>query len=123
MAVAGALIFEGDGLDHSVVIQRLHERLHLIPRYRQRLEQPALRLANPVWVDDSGFDVNWHVRRAQLASPAGDAELAAFIGHEMSRKLDRARPLWELHVIERMAGGRVALVPKMHHALGDGVGA
>lgn len=123
MAVAGALIFEGDGLDHAVVRQRLQERLHLIPRYRQRLEQPALGLANPVWVDDSSFDVDWHVRRAQLASPAGDAELAAFIGHEMSRRLDRARPLWELHVIERMAGGRVALVPKMHHALVDGVGA
>jgi WS/DGAT/MGAT family acyltransferase len=63
------------------------------------------------------------VRQATLPAPGGDAELAAFVGREFSRRLDRSRPLWELYVVDGMTDGRVALVPKMHHALVDGVAA
>jgi diacylglycerol O-acyltransferase len=124
MAVGAALIFErGPGTTHAAVTERLAARMHLIPRYRQRLEEPPLGLANPVWVDDPSFDIAWHVRPAKLPAPAGDAELAAYVAREMSRRLDRGRPLWELHVIEELSGGRSAIVPKMHHALVDGIAA
>lgn len=124
MAVAGVLVFEaGPGLAHDALVSRLEQRLHLIPRYRQRLEEPALGLANPVWVDDADFDLEWHLRRSALPSPGGDAELCAYVAREMSRRLDRSRPLWELHVIDGLAGDRVALAPKIHHALVDGVAA
>jgi WS/DGAT/MGAT family acyltransferase len=63
------------------------------------------------------------VRHATLPAPGGDAELAAFVAREFSRRLDRSRPLWELHVVDGLADDRVALVPKMHHALVDGVAA
>ena len=122
MAVGAALIFErGPGTTHAAVMERLASRMHLIPRYRQRLEAPPLGLAQPVWVDDPSFDIAWHVRAAALPAPAGDAELAQFVAREMSRRLDRDRPLWELHVIEELSDGRSALVPKMHHALVDGI--
>ena len=119
MAVGGVLVFEGGpGLTHAAVVERLESRLHLIPRYRQRLAQPTPGgLTNPVWVDDRGFEASWHVRRA-----ATD-DLAALVGVEMSRRLDRTRPLWELTVADGFDGDRVALVPKMHHALVDGVAA
>src|SRR3954452_14607120 len=124
MAVGAALIFErGPGTTHAAVTERLASRMHLIPRYRQRLEEPPLGLANPVWVDDPGFDIAWHVRPAKLPEPAGDDELAEFVAREMSRRLDRRRPLWELHVIEELSDGRSAIVPKMHHALVDGIAA
>jgi diacylglycerol O-acyltransferase / wax synthase len=124
MTVGGVLVFEdGDGLRHDRVVERLAERLHLIPRYRQRLAQPAPGLTNPVWVDDEGFDLGWHVRYARLPGAGTEDELERFVGHEMSRRLDRARPLWELAVVEGLAGGRTALVPRMHHALVDGVAA
>jgi WS/DGAT/MGAT family acyltransferase len=124
MSVGAALMFDGgEGLRRDAVVERLQQRLHLIPRYRQRLEEPPLGLANPVWVDDGDFDAGWHVRSATLPEPGGDAELAAFVAREMSRKLDRSRPLWELTVVDGLAGGRIALVPKMHHALVDGVAA
>jgi WS/DGAT/MGAT family acyltransferase len=125
MAVGGVLVFEGGpGLAHDAVLRRLDQRLHLIPRYRQRLQSPAPGgVANPVWVDDTSFDVGWHVRRAALPAPGGPEQLAELIGQEFSRRLDRTRPLWELTVVDGMAGGRVALVPKMHHALVDGVAA
>jgi diacylglycerol O-acyltransferase / wax synthase len=125
MGVGGLLVFEaGPGLEHARVRERVEQRLHLIPRYRQRLQSPAPAVTNPVWVDDDQFDLGWHVRRAALPAPGGPAELAELVGHELSRRLDRARPLWELTVIEGVAGGeRGALLAKMHHALVDGVAA
>jgi len=124
MAVGAVLVFEGGcGLDYDAVVERLRTRLHLIPRYRQRLASPVPGVAQPEWVDDEHFDLAWHVRHVALPAPGGDTELAAFVGSEFSRKLDRDRPLWELSVVEGLAGGRVALVPRMHHALVDGIGA
>jgi diacylglycerol O-acyltransferase / wax synthase len=125
MAVGAALVFDdGPGVRYDAVVERLRSRIHLIPRYRQRLEEGLPGgLTQPVWVDDTSFDPAWHVRHATLPEPGGDAELAAFVGREFSRRLDRSRPLWELHVVDGLADGRVALVPKMHHALVDGVAA
>jgi len=124
MSVGGVLIFEGGGgVAHGALMQRLSDRLHLIPRYRQRIEAPPLGLANPVWVDDAAFDLGWHVRRASLDPPGDRRTLCELIGQEFSRRLDRSRPLWELTVVDGLEGDRVALVPRMHHALVDGVGA
>ena len=123
MAVGGLLLFEdGDGMRHEHVLERVEARLHLVPRYRQRLQSSAAGLANPVWIDDDDFDLGWHVRRAALPA-TGDAALAEFVGQQMSRRLDRSRPLWELTVIEGVGDGRIALLAKMHHALVDGVAA
>jgi diacylglycerol O-acyltransferase len=121
MAVGAALVFEGGpGLSYEAVRERLTARLHLIPRYRQKLVEAPLGIAGPVWADDEDFDLDWHLDHATLPSP--DA-LPDYLGREMSRKLDRARPLWELHIVDGLANGRVALMPKMHHALVDGVAA
>jgi WS/DGAT/MGAT family acyltransferase len=124
MAVGGLLLFEdGPGLRYDAVLERVEARLHLIPRYRQRLRSSAAGLANPVWIDDDGFDLGWHVRRAVLPEPGGEEQLAELVGRELSRRLDRSRPLWELTVIAGLEGGRAALLAKMHHALVDGVAA
>src|SRR2546423_1944453 len=124
MAVGAVLVFEsGHGLDYEAVVERLRTRLRLIPRYRQRLAYAVPGVAQPEWVDDEHFDLQWHVRHVALPPPGGDAELADFVGREFSRKLDRDRPLWELTVVSGLTGGRVALVPRMHHALVDGVAA
>ena len=121
MAVGGALVFEGGpGLTYEAVRERLQARLHLIPRYRQKLLEAPLRLAGPEWVDDEDFDLDWHLDHATLPTPDG---LADYVGRVMSHKLDRARPLWELHVVDGLADGQVGLVTKMHHALVDGVAA
>jgi WS/DGAT/MGAT family acyltransferase len=124
MAIAGVVLVEaGPGVTYDAICRRIQQRVHLIPRYRQRIEQPVLGLANPVWVDDEDFDVEWHVRLAKLPPPGGDSELADYVSREAARLMDRSRPLWELHVVEGLAGNRVAIVPKMHHALVDGLGA
>jgi diacylglycerol O-acyltransferase len=124
MAVGGLLMFEPRAeLSLAAVCERIAGRIHLIPRLRQRLEEPILGIANPVWVDDTGFDLEWHVRQASLPRPGGQAELGAFIGREFSHRLDRARPLWQITLIEGLHGQRLALLLKAHHALVDGLAA
>lgn len=128
MTIGGVMIFEGGrAFQQEVLLERVQSRLHLIPKYRKRLQAPAAGVLNPVWVDDQGFDLNFHVRRASLPGPASEAspaeQLAAVVGAEMSRKLDRSRPLWELTVVDGLPAGRVALLTKMHHALVDGMAA
>jgi diacylglycerol O-acyltransferase len=124
MSVGGVLVFDGGpGLRHEQILELLGNRIHLVPKYRKRLAHLAPGVTNPVWVDDRSFDLGWHVRRAALPAPGTDAQLAEFVGHEMSRRLDRSRPLWELTVVEGLVNGGVAIVPKMHHALVDGIAA
>src|SRR5215208_3781214 len=118
----GVLVFDGP-VEREEIVRRLRERIHLIPRYAMRLDEAPLGIANPVWVDDEAFDPDRHVRRVALPAPGGDAELCELVGHAMSERLDRSRPLWQLLVVEGLEDGRSAIVAKMHHALVDGVAA
>ena len=97
------------------------ERIHLAPPLRKRALRMPFGLHHPVWVDDPAFDLDFHVRRASLPTPGGDAELAEFVADTASRTLDPARPLWEMHVVEGLPDDRVAVVAKVHHAILDGV--
>ena len=122
MHVGGVLVFDGV-VSREELVRRLRERIHLIPRYAMRLDEAMLGIANPVWVADESFDPERHVRRVALPAPGGDAELNELVGDLMSDRLDRSRPLWQLHVVEGLAGGRTAIVARMHHALVDGIAA
>jgi diacylglycerol O-acyltransferase len=122
MHVGGVLVLDGE-VPYEAVVDRVAKRLPLIPRYRMRLEEGALGLANPMWVEDAAFEPERHVRRLALPAPGGDAELCELVGDVMSEPLHREAPLWRLLVVEGLAGGRNAIVAKMHHALVDGVAA
>src|SRR3954454_24981173 len=99
----------------------LRERLPLLPPLRWRLGEVALGLDYPYWADDSDFDLGYHVRELGLAAPGTDAQLAEQVARIISRPLDRARPLWELYVIEGLESGQVAVRTKIHHAVIDGL--
>jgi len=123
MHVGGLAIFgEPDGgLDVEALERHIARRIGRVPRFRQRVRSVPGGLARPVWVDDSAFDLDHHVRRSHLARPGGERQLREFVGRVMARPLDRDRPLWELYVIEGLEGGRFAILTKTHHALVDGV--
>ena len=124
MAVGGLMVFAPEPkLTRAMVAERIAERIHLVPRLRQRLEEPPLGIASPVWTDDTGFDLDWHVRQASLPAPGDAKEIGAFVGREFSHRLDRSRPLWEATLIEGMEGGRQGLLMKVHHAVVDGLAA
>jgi len=99
----------------------LRERLPLLPPLRWRLAEVPLGLDYPYWVDDGEFDLDYHVRELALAHPGNDSQLAEQTARIMSRPLDRARPLWELYVIEGLESGMVGVLTKIHHAVVDGL--
>ena len=109
------------GFDHHRLRALVSDRISFVPRYRQRLAEVPGGLANPVWVDDDHFDLDYHVRRSALPRPGTDDQLRELVSRIVSRRLDRSRPLWEIYVVEGLAGDRVALLYKSHQALVDGV--
>jgi diacylglycerol O-acyltransferase / wax synthase len=115
--------FEGPPPCHADVLAAIEAKLHLAPRYRQKVRFPPLGAGRPVWVDDPHFILSYHVRRTALPAPGGDDELRALVGRVMSHQLDRARPLWELWVVEGLGDERWALISKLHHAMVDGISA
>jgi diacylglycerol O-acyltransferase / wax synthase len=121
--VGATIVVEGEPPEFERLLDHVDARLALVPRFRQRVTRTPLELSNPVWTDDPRFDLRWHVRRAALPSPGGAAELHELVGRIMSEPLDFSRPLWQLYLVEGLAGGRHALVNKTHHALVDGVAA
>jgi diacylglycerol O-acyltransferase / wax synthase len=121
MHVAGCMVFEGTAPAYEDLVQEILSRLHLVPRYRQRLAFVPFDQGRPVWVDDPHFKVTYHVRHTALPRPGGDDELKRLAGRVFSQALDRARPLWELWLVEGLAENRFALLSKTHHALVDGV--
>jgi WS/DGAT/MGAT family acyltransferase len=100
---------------------RIEARLPRLRRYAQRAVPVPFELAHPSWEDDPGFDVHNHLFRWALPSPGGMAELREAAAALLTRRLDRSRPLWEMHVFEGLDGGRTALLQLVHHCMIDGV--
>ncbi|HEY3728768.1 MAG TPA: wax ester/triacylglycerol synthase family O-acyltransferase [Solirubrobacteraceae bacterium] len=121
MHVAGCMVFEGTAPAYDEFVAHVFSRLHLVPRYRQRLAFVPLGQGRPVWVDDPHFNVNFHVRHSALPLPGGDEQLKRLAGRVFSQSLDRTRPLWELWLVEGLSDDRFAVLSKTHHALVDGV--
>src|SRR5436309_1564350 len=101
--------------------QLIAERLPRLPPFRWRLQQVPLGLDYPYWVDDPDFDLEYHVRELALAPPPTDAKLAEQVARIFARPLDRARPLWELYVIQGLQDGHVGMLTKIHHSAVDGL--
>jgi diacylglycerol O-acyltransferase len=114
-------LFEGPAPAHGELRECIERAFEGAPRYRQRVLGIPFEAGRPVWHDDPHFSLAYHLRRTALPAPGGHAELNALVGRVMSQQLDRARPLWELWAVERVAGGRWALIAKFHHAMVDGI--
>ena len=123
MHIGSVGIFEGPPPSRQELLAAVEGKLHLVPRYRQKVRLPPFHVGPPVWIDDTHFNLDYHVRRTALASPGGEDELRALVGRVMSQQLDRTKPLWEMWVAEGLGAGRWALISKTHHCMVDGVAA
>ena len=126
MHVAGLSVFDpstrpGGRVRFEDVESVIASRIHMIPRFRQKVRIVPFHLNLPVWVDDPTFDLDFHLRRVALPSPGGRRELAEFTQRVLSRRLDRTKPLWELYVIESLEAGHFATLMKVHHSMVDGI--
>jgi diacylglycerol O-acyltransferase len=127
MHVAGTATFEGGalvngegGLDIDAIRDYVASRLHLIPRYRQRLAYLSLQ-SRPIWIDDAHFNVHYHVRHTALPKPGDERQLKRLAARIMSQHLDRSKPLWEIWFVEGLQDGRFAMISKIHHCMVDGM--
>jgi hypothetical protein len=121
MHVGGVLVFDGEAPSYDDLVAHVESRLHLVPRYRQKLATVPLAQARPRWVDDPGFDVRFHVRDTALPSPGSAEQLRNIVGRVFSQRLDRSKPLWELWLVQGLERNRFAIINKTHHSLVDGV--
>jgi len=127
MHVGGVLVFDAGplatpegGVDFERIRHHVEAALPRLPRYRQRVVRAPL-LDEPVWIDDARFNLDYHVRHTSLPRPGDERQLKRLAARIFSQELDRAKPLWELWVVEGLEGGRFAFVMKVHHCMVDGV--
>ncbi len=121
MHVAACAVFDGPAPAYEELLETVRARLHLVPRYRQRLAFVPYGQGRPVWVDDPYFQVAYHIRHTALPEPGADSQLKRLTGRVFSQALDRTRPLWEMWMVEGLSDERFALLSKTHHALVDGI--
>jgi diacylglycerol O-acyltransferase / wax synthase len=120
----GASLLGRDGrVRIEAVREQLEPRLSLVPRFRQLLYRPRPGLGWPLWVDASAFDLADHVAVRPVAAPGGQAELLAACQELAARRLDPARPLWELWLLPGLPDRRVGAYLRLHHAVADGAAA
>ena len=121
MHVGGVCIFEGPPMSYEDLLEHVRSRLHLVPRFRQKLAYPPAPTGRPFWVDDPAFNLEYHVRHSALPSPGSEEQLRNMAARVFSQQLDRTKPLWELWMVQGLTRKRFAFVTKTHHALVDGV--
>ncbi len=121
MHVASVMVFEGEAPTLDELVEHVVNRLHLVPRYRQRLAYVPFGQGRPVWTDDPHFNPYYHIRHTALPRPGDEGSLKRLAGRIFSQRLDRSKPLWEMWLVQSLAGGRFAVIAKTHHALVDGI--
>jgi diacylglycerol O-acyltransferase len=143
MHVGALLVFDGEAPDYDELADQIRGRLHLVPRYRQKLVIPPLETGRPLWADDPSFNLEYHLRHTALPQPGTEDQLMRLAARIFSQQLDRSKPLWETWLVEGLEasasgersdgeraardrkgsarGRRFALISKTHHALVDGV--
>src|SRR3954462_2308735 len=121
MHVGSVAVFEGPAPTYGDVVRLLLSKLPVVPRYRQRVREVPLQLGRPVWVDDPHFQILYHVRHTAVPGPGSDEQLRNLAGRVLGQRLDMAKPLWELWLVEGLADNRWAIISKVHHCMVDGV--
>lgn len=121
MHIGGLIIAEGPPPAYDDLLDSIRSRLHLVPRYRQKLAVPPMETGRPMWIDDPSFFLEYHVRQTALPHPGDEGQLTELAARIFSQRLDRDKPLWEMWLIEGLSGGRFAIISKNHHALIDGI--
>ncbi len=111
-----------EGFGYERVVDRIAERVALVPRFSWKLREVGLGLDEPYWVEDPFFDARRHIHHETVPSPGSMRELGALVGRLYAETLDRDRPLWDVWLIEGLDDGRFAMFLKTHHCLMDGEG-
>ncbi|TPW10979.1 MAG: putative diacylglycerol acyltransferase, partial [Acidimicrobiaceae bacterium] len=106
--------------DFDQLLRRMERATHVVERLRQRVQPVPVNLSAPIWVDDSNFDIRYHVRHMALPKPGSMRQLFDIASLVACDPFERTRPLWQFVVVDGLRGGRSALIQKLHHTIADG---
>src|SRR3954452_9374584 len=121
MHVGSVAVFDGPAPSYGDVVRLLLSKMPLVPRYRQRVRPVPMQLGRPLWVDDPHFQILYHERHTAVPGPGSDEQLRNLAGRVLGQRLDMAKPLWELWLVEGLADNRWAIISKVHHCMVDGI--
>jgi diacylglycerol O-acyltransferase len=121
MHIGALALLEGPPPTLDEFLAHIDSRLHLVPRYRQKLAIPPLQTGRPLWIDDPTFNLAYHVRHTALPAPGDEAALLTLCGRIFAQRIDRSKPLWELWLVEGLDDGSCAMITKTHHSVVDGI--
>src|SRR3954454_7222350 len=121
MHVGSVAVFDGPAPTYGDVVRLLLSKLPLVPRYRQRVREVPLQLGRAVWVCDAHFQILYHGGHTAVPGPGSDEQLHTLAGRVLGQRLDLAKPLWELWLVEGLAEERWAVISKVHHCMVDGI--
>lgn len=120
MHIGSTSIFAGK-LTHKDLVKHIADRLHLLPRYVQKVVPDPFNLGHPTWENCDDFDILKHIFKVKQKKAVDEKELAKIAGEKLTGVMDRSKPLWELYVVENVTGGRSAMIAKVHHCMVDGI--
>ncbi|NJM53659.1 MAG: hypothetical protein HC846_09885 [Blastocatellia bacterium] len=118
--IGGTSIFDGQ-ISYDEVVQHIGDRLHLVPRYLQKVVPDPFNLGHPTWEDEENFDIKRHIFHLKTDKPLTQNELMAQAGKVLTGVMSRDKPLWEIYIVENVEGNRSAMISKIHHCMVDGI--
>ncbi|MEN3334811.1 MAG: diacylglycerol O-acyltransferase / wax synthase [Blastocatellia bacterium] len=120
MHIGSVSIFDGK-IPFDKFIANINSKMHLLPRYQQKVAPDPFNLGHPTWEFDQNFDIKNHVFRMQIDAPGSEKELIELAGHIFSPMMDRNKPLWDIYLVYGLEGKRTAMIARVHHCMVDGV--
>jgi diacylglycerol O-acyltransferase len=120
MHIGSVSVFEGE-IPFDAFVNNLVSKLHLLPRYQQKVVPDPFMLGHPTWEFDPDFDITKHVFKVQIDSPGSEQQLIELAGRIFTPMMDRKKPLWDIFLVYGLKGKRSAMIARVHHAMVDGV--
>lgn len=120
MHIGSTSIFDGK-LTRRDLVKHIGDRLHLVPRYLQKVVPDPFNIGHPTWETAENFDIKQHIFKVKQKKALTEKDLVKLAGEILTEVMDRGKPLWELHLVENLEGGRSAMIAKVHHCMVDGI--
>jgi WS/DGAT/MGAT family acyltransferase len=121
MNIGAISVFRGD-VPREQFLENILAKIHLVPRYTQRVVPTPFGIGRPTWESDPSFDLQRHVFELQLERPGTPEQFFAAAARIHETMLDRDKPLWEIYLVRGLADGNTGMISKVHHCMVDGMG-
>ncbi len=120
MHIGSVSVFDGK-ISFDRFVKMVASKLHMIPRYQQKIVPDPFNLAHPTWEFDTEFDINRHIFKMQIESPGTEEQLIELAGKILTPMMGRGKPLWDIYLVYGLEGNRTAMIARVHHCMVDGV--